>query len=180
MDAHGSHGQQHHAQHQRRETERVVRNPRMGFHEEKEHAQHHADHKKPKVRVLVEYLDLPEAECEEQAHARADEQKRHDGGELEAGHPERAGKEETVQEQQDGERLVGGEANEKRRLLPHIVDNFTHAAKASNLSLHMDPPDIHRLREQTHSPTSNRLYSPRSRHWRVYLNPLEKHLILMG
>ena len=87
MDAHGSHGQQHHAQHQRRETERVVRNPRMGFHEEKEHAQHHADHKKPKVRVLVEYLDLPEAECEEQAHARADEQKRHDGGELEAGYP---------------------------------------------------------------------------------------------
>ena len=170
MDAHGSHGQQHHAQRQRRETKCIVRDARMRFHEEEEHAQHHAAHEKPEVRILVEHLDLLEAEREEQAYARADEQKRHDGGELETGHLERAGKEEAVQEQQDGERLIGGEAHEKRRLLPHVVDNFAHAARAGALSLHMVPPDTNRLLDQAHNPTSNRLHSPLSRPWRVYLN----------
>ena len=140
MDAHGSHGQQRHAQRQRREAERVIRDARMRLHEEEEHAQHHAAHEKPEVRILVEHLDLLEAEREEQAYARADEQKRHDGGELETGHLERAGKEEAVQEQQDGERLVSGETHKKSQLLPYVVDNFAHAAEAGALSLHMDPP----------------------------------------
>ena len=180
MDAHGSHGQQRHAQRQRREAERVVRDARMRLHEEEEHAQHHASHEEPEVRIFVEDLDLPETESEKQAYARADEQKRHDGGELEAGHLERTGKEEAVQEQQNGERLVSGETHKKSRLLPYVVDNFAHAAEAGALSLHMVPPDTHRLRERTRSPTSNRPHSPRSRYRRVYLNPLEKHLILMG